>query len=164
MSNESELRLHRCCFTGHRPEKLKVPVFIVKLKLQSEIKRAIKDGYRTFISGMSRGIDLIAAEEVIKQRAKNPAIKLIAAVPFEGFESRWNEADKAEYNEVLSKADLVRFISKRYYPAVYQVRNEWMVNHSKRVIAVYNGEAGGTRNTLLYASKFIDVEIIRIDG
>ena len=61
MSNEEELRKHRCCFTGHRPEKLKTPVFIVKLKLANEIKQAIKDGYVTFISGMSRGVDLWAA-------------------------------------------------------------------------------------------------------
>lgn len=38
-----------------------------------------------------------------------------------------------------------------------------MVNHSNRVIAVYNGEAGGTRNTINYANK-IGVEIVIIEG
>lgn len=58
---------------------------------------------------------------------------------------------------------MVRFISKEYSPKVYQIRNEWMVNHSNRVIAVYNGKIGGTRNTLLYACKLAGVEIIKID-
>lgn len=164
MSNEAELRKHRCCFTGHRPEKLHSPEFIVKLKLAHEIKQAIKDGYVTFISGMSRGVDLWAAIEVLKQRERNKNIHLIAAIPFEGFENRWSDADKALYHDVLARADLVKFICKGYSRSAYQIRNEWMVDHSKRLIAVYNGEAGGTRNTLLYASHILDIEIKRIEG
>ena len=37
--------------------------------------------------------------------------------------------------------------------STYQRRNEWMVNHSGRVIAVYTGESGGTRNTIAYAKQ-----------
>ena len=44
-------------------------------------------------------------------------------------------------------------ISQTKHRGVYQIRNEWMVDHSARVIAVYNGEAGGTQNTILYADK-----------
>lgn len=164
MSSEAELRKHRCCFTGHRPEKLHSPEFIIKLRLIREIKRAVKDGYVTFISGMSRGIDLWAAEIVLDLRDRNKNIHLIAAVPFEGFEDRWNTEDKALYRDVLARADLVRFICNGYNPGAYQKRNEWMVDHSKRLIAVYNGEAGGTRNTLLYAGHVLDMEIVRIEG
>ena len=53
----------------------------------------------------------------------------------------------------MKKADLRRFICEKYSKACFQIRNEWMVNHSSRVIAVYNGEAGGTRNTIVYANK-----------
>ena len=35
----------------------------------------------------------------------------------------------------------------------YQRRNEWMVDHSSRVIAVFNGEPSGTKNTIDYAEK-----------
>ncbi len=37
--------------------------------------------------------------------------------------------------------------------SAYQRRNEWMVDHSGRVIAVYTGERGGTRNTIAYAKQ-----------
>lgn len=60
--------------------------------------------------------------------------------------------------------DLVKFICNGYSHSAYQIRNEWMVDHSKRLIAVYNGEAGGTRNTLMYASHVLDIEVKRIDG
>ena len=58
---EQELRQHRCCFTGHRPEKLKIAEDEVIKSLKKEIRTAIADGFQTFISGMARGVDLWAA-------------------------------------------------------------------------------------------------------
>lgn len=49
---ENELRLHRCCFTGHRPEKLRFSESEICSLLDEEIKNAIEAGYTTFISGM----------------------------------------------------------------------------------------------------------------
>ena len=53
--HEQELRKHRCCFTGHRPEKLKIPEEQLCVRLGLEIDRAIEDGFTTFISGMAKG-------------------------------------------------------------------------------------------------------------
>lgn len=39
------------------------------------------------------------------------------------------------------------------YKAQYQIRNEWMVDHSARLIAAFNGESGGTKNTIDYATR-----------
>ena len=153
MPTEQELRLHRCCFTGHRPEKLNKSEAEVKKALELAIQQAIRDGYTTFISGMARGVDIWAAQIVLKERSKNNRIHLIAAPPYEGFESRWSKSWQDQYNFILQYADLTRFICKGYSMASFQIRNEWMVDHSNRVIAAYNGEAGGTRNTIEYAKK-----------
>ena len=160
---EQEMRLHRCCFTGHRPEKLFLVDEQIKKELEREITNAIESGYTTFISGMARGVDIWAAEIVIKLRKKNKSLHLICASPYEGFETRWSQDWQKRYKRVIKKADLVRYISPEYSPSCFQIRNEYMVNHSNRLIAVYNGEAGGTRNTLNYAKKK-DIEIIIIDG
>ncbi|MBR3438062.1 MAG: WYL domain-containing protein [Clostridia bacterium] len=41
------------------------------------------------------------------------------------------------------------------------LRNKWMVDHSNWLIAVYNGSAGGTKNTIEYAKKEgIEIHII----
>jgi uncharacterized phage-like protein YoqJ len=53
----------------------------------------------------------------------------------------------------MKQADLVRFICPSYSRDCFQRRNEWMVDHAARVIAVYNGESGGTRNTVAYAKR-----------
>jgi len=158
MPVEQELRLHRCCFTGHRPEKLNTPETVVKAKLEEAIRQAVADGYTTFISGMARGVDIWAAQIVLKLRANNPAIRLIAAVPYKGFEERWSKLWQDQFNFILEYADLVKYICKGYSMTSFQIRNEWMVDHSNRVIAVFNGELGGTKNTIDYATtKQIDV-------
>lgn len=153
MANETELRLHRCCFTGHRPEKLSRSETEIKKDLEVAILQAINDGFVTFITGMARGVDIWAGEIVLQLRKQNPNIHLIAASPYEGFESRWSADWQSRYKNILDQADLVRFVCKGYNKACFQIRNEWMVNRSARVIAVYNGEAGGTRNTIEYAER-----------
>ena len=89
MANEAELRKHRCCFTGHRPEKLHKPEEQIKKDLEVAILQAVDDGFVTFISGMARGVDIWAAEIVLRLRESNPAIHLVAASPYRRFESRW---------------------------------------------------------------------------
>lgn len=57
MATEAEMRLHRCCFTGHRPEKLRRPEKEVRVDLECEIRKAVLDGLNVFITGMARGVD-----------------------------------------------------------------------------------------------------------
>ena len=61
----------------------------------------------------------------------------------------WQE----KYEGLISAADLVKVINPEFSEDAYQARNQWMVDHSSRVIAVYDGKAGGTRNTINYARK-----------
>ena len=149
----SDLKQHRCCFTGHRPEKLGVSEARAKALLKSAIQQAISEGYVTFLSGMARGIDLWAAEIVIEEREKNDNIHLVCVSPFNGFEMRWSEQDKTTYYSIMEQADLVKYISHHHYKACFQVRNEWMVDRVSRVIAAYNGTKGGTKNTIEYSNR-----------
>ena len=43
-----EKRKVRCCFTGHRPQKLTRLIDDIKVDQENEILAAIKDGYTTF--------------------------------------------------------------------------------------------------------------------
>lgn len=151
--SEIEKRKKRCCFTGHRPEKLTVDEFELCKGLGIAIDEAITTGFRTFISGVSRGTDLWAAAIVLGRRKVYPDIRLICAVPHPGFEVRWNSEWQRLYHDVLSEADLLRTVSPSYSKGCYQIRNCWMVDHSALVIAAYNGNKGGTQNTIRYAEK-----------
>ena len=111
---------------------------------------------------MARGVDIWAAEIVLNLRKKNKDLHSICASPYEGFEARWSQDWQKRYRKIIKKANYVKYVSPEYSPACFQIRNEYMVNHSNLLIAVYNGEAGGTSNTLNYAKKK-DIEIIVID-
>lgn len=160
---ESEKRMHRVCFTGHRPEKLTRDEKSVMKDLEKEIRKAVSDGLNVFITGMARGVDIWAAQIVLKLRDEGCNVRLICTCPYEGFERSWSQEWQKAYREILTVADFVKYVCNGYGPACFQIRNEWMVNHSARVIAVYNGENGGTKNTMDYAMK-VGVPIVRIEG
>ena len=161
--NETELRKHRCCFTGHRPGKLKMPEKQLVKLLEAEIIRAIDSGHTTFITGMAKGVDLIAAEIVLRLQKHDPRLKLICALPHPGFGQHWGGGWTERFQRVLAEADLERTICPAFSYGSYQTRNEWMVRHSDMVIAVFNGELGGTKNTLDFAKRS-GVPCVIIDG
>ena len=117
---EAELRKHRCAFTGHRPNRLYGCEGDVIVSLRKEILAAIEDGYTTFITGCSTGVDLWAADIVIEMRRQNKELKLICAVPFEGFDSKWPVDWVKHYKMVRKQADWVEIISPSYSPEAYQ--------------------------------------------
>ena len=149
--NEEEKRLHRCCFSGHRPEKLRISESEAKDWLNKQIDNAIAEGFVTFITGCAMGIDIWAAQIVLEKRKANQQLHLIAATPYPGFGYRWKPEWREQYHQLLKDADLVRSISDHYTDDCFMKRNAWMVDHSSLLIAVYNGAPGGTKNTIEYA-------------
>lgn len=149
---ENEKRLH-CCFTGHRPEKLSISETEARPLLEKAINTAIENGFTTFITGMAQGIDIWAAEIVLQKRNHNAALHLICAVPHPGFENKRSEYEKERYMHIIQNADYAATISDHYFRACYQRRNEFMVDHSNLVIAVWNGTPSGTKNTIDYANR-----------
>ena len=151
--NQEELRLHRCCFTGHRPDKMELGEKEIKPLLEKAIDEAIADGYVTFITGMAMGTDIWTAEIVLERKKMNKDLHLICALPHPNFESRRSMTEKMRFNKIIKKADLVKEINDHYFTGCYQVRNEWMVDRSNLVIAVFNGQKSGTKNTVDYAKR-----------
>jgi len=151
---EAEKRQKRVCFTGHRPAKLRASEASVKAALSLEIQKAYEEGYRTFITGMAQGVDIWAGELVLDLRARHNDVHLICALPFPGFGDSWSADWRNRYRAILNAADLTRSITGQFSMASFQIRNEWMVDHASRVIAIYNGDPkSGTKNTIVYAEK-----------
>ena len=148
---------------GHRPEKLRLSERKLSALLETEIKRAIAGGFTTYITGMAKGVDLIAAEIVLRLRERDDRLKLICALPHPGFGQHWGGGWTERFQRVLTQADLNRTICPNFSRSSYQARNEWMVRHSALVIAVFNGELGGTKNTLDFAQRS-NVPYVVIDG
>ena len=111
------------------------------------------------ISGMAQGVDQWAAEICIERN-----IPFVAAVPFEGHEKKWPKKTQDHYNDLLSQAAEVHIICNgKYRREMYQIRDEWMVDHCDKLIAVFDGSKSGTKNTIDYAKK-IGRSIYMIDA
>ncbi len=138
-----------CCATGHRDIPAE-QLGHIKRSLELEVDRAISDGFTYFISGFADGADLLFAEIVAERIAKNPALKLIAAIPYR---RRLDTLQKSERTKLLIDLCAEIFVAaEEYCPSVYAKRNRYMVERSDRVIAVYDGrEKGGTVGTIRLA-------------
>lgn len=153
-------KYNRVCFTGHRPDKLVGKEADVTKYLEQQIAQAIADGFTTFISGMAAGVDVLAAEAVLRARAEHPEIHLISAMPYPRFGYNWANGWGNRIERICRLADLVVNVSPTYTgKGVFQVRNEWMVNHSARLVAYWDGTHGGTYNTVMYAAT-TDIQIV----
>lgn len=146
-------------FTGHRPDKLGGygQVNPVRDKILPLIEYQLKTiRPELAISGMALGVDQWSAELCIKL-----GIPFTAAVPFVGQENVWPE--KQHYRYLLSKAKDIHIVSAGGYASwKLQTRNEWMVDNSDILIAVWDGSSGGTGNCVDYAEK-VERTIIRIN-
>ncbi len=160
--NESDINLSRsCCFSGHRPDKLIMPEYELCALLRREIAAAISDGYTTFISGMARGVDICAAEEVLAASCLHPEIQLICAYPYSGSTEAFARSWRERARTVSKRASLCVNVCDSYSKGCYMRRNDWMVSHSSRLIAVFNGTRGGTHSTVARAIKRgLDIHVI----
>ena len=152
------------CFSGHRPEKLpwgkreageRFEEFLGSL--ENEIVRAYREGARYFLSGMAEGIDLIAAEAVLRLSASCPDMKLVSVFPY----CRGISAKKREIAERAYRAVSLR---EGYVSSCFEERNRFLVRNSSRLICCFSGDMrSGTGMTLRMAkNEGIDVVIINV--
>lgn len=145
------------CVTGHRPDKLygyelsDWRYMVLKEKLKTILK---ENNCSEAISGMALGVDTVFALAVLELKLEGYPIQLHCAIPCQNQDKFWKQPDKERYHMILEKADIVKMVTNApYTPFCMQQRNEYMVNHSDKVIAVWNGSSGGTKNCIDYAKN-----------
>lgn len=145
-------------FTGHRPDKIagynasppRVEVALRKA-LAEEIQRLCAEGATTFVSGMAPGIDLWAADEVLRLRAEgriDKSVRLVLAVPYPNFELSFGAEWRPLYCAIEAEADEIVYTSQGYYRGCYHRRNDFLAERADVVLAYYEGSEGGTRYTI----------------
>lgn len=150
-----------CCFTGHRPDKLPWGTreddprcLALKARLAAALEAEYAAGVRHFICGMARGADLYFAEGVLALRDRLPGVTLECARPCESQATRWPAEEQARYQAILARCDFETLVQHHYDPWCMMRRNRYMVDHSARLLAVYDGvPKGGTAQTLAYALR-----------
>lgn len=148
------------CFTGHRSQKLpwgfneKDKRFLLtKEDTKKVIEKCVLNGKTHFISGMALGFDIMCAELVLDFKKKHPNLILECAIPFAQQEKHWKLEQQLRYQKIIKQADKIRCIYDHYTRFCTHERNKYMVNASSLVIALFNGQDGGTKQTLNYAKQ-----------
>lgn len=139
------------CGTGHRPNKLggySDEVFNNLVEVAHMFLCAGQPAEKV-ISGGALGWD-----QALARAAIDLGIPTVLALPFRGYESKWPQESKDKLDILASKSKEVIFVcDDGYAPWKMQKRNEWMVDHADRVLALWDGSSGGTANCIAYANK-----------
>ncbi|MDY3978980.1 MAG: SLOG family protein [Tidjanibacter sp.] len=153
----------RAAFTGHRPPKISgynnSPESVetaVRRVLRNEIVREAAEGVDTFLCGMAPGVDLWAADELLLLRSSGDLPQstiLVAVIPFAGFQNDFSPLDRQLFERVAARADRTEILSTEYARNCYNRRNDYLVDNADRIIAYYEGIAGGTRYTIRRARR-----------
>jgi uncharacterized phage-like protein YoqJ len=156
-----------CCFSGHRSDKFDLDYsylgHIMQSLLAKAILAAINDGFVHFYTGMARGFDIIAAENLIKQRyiLENAEVQLHCIIPYQGQERKWPATWQKRHDAVLKASDSIVILNEKFATGVYYERNAYMVKHSQMLLCYFNGKDGGTAHTFKLAQEN-NIEIINI--
>ena len=149
-----------CSFSGHRPEKLPwgdnerdERCLTLKASIREMVEKAYADGYRHFICGMARGCDTYFCEEVLRLRDRVQDITVEAAIPCPTQADGWPRAQQERYRRLVAACDYETLVQSSYSPGCMQRRNRYMVDHAALLLAVHNGQPGGTRRTMEYAMR-----------
>lgn len=155
---EEEKRRHRCCLVNSEAWRGAELTPKLKEQIRKYVRAAIKDGYTSFISGMSRGFEMWAAQEVLRERSKNRNIKLICAPAYHGYEMIWPQENQRElYAFLLEYCDLVYYVSQEYSDSARDTCVKWMIDRSE--IMLTQGKPGREAG---YAEKNF-VEVRQVD-
>ncbi len=152
-----------CAFTGYRPEKMPYngdEAHAETKHIKSEIKKAIlslsEQGFCNFITGMSRGFDIWAAEVVLSLQDESQdktKFNLISALPFIGQDAMWSNSDKERFDYIIRRARYTFCLSDALSNESYFKRNRFLVDNSSYIITYFDGKVGGTKYTINYARK-----------
>lgn len=149
------------CFTGHRltslPKEYSHPLRVRMMQslIALRVIEAARAGYRTFITGMALGADMLFADSVLDHADANPelGIRLVGVSPFAGEERRLSPEELTRYNSVKDRCHAFITLSSGYYNGCFAARNRFMVEHSSLLIALYHHDRSGTSQTINMAKR-----------
>ena len=149
-----------CCVTGHRSggfpfsrEEYALKYLVYMEQMRKQLLSLICEGYCSFYTGMAEGADLDFAKNILDLRDREEYdITLTAALPYPVRPVVLETEYQKMRDEILFSCDRVDVVSPQYHRGCMQKRNQYMVDRSDLVLAIWNGkQAGGTWNTIRYA-------------
>ncbi len=101
--------------------------------------------YKTLITGMAMGVDIVAAETCLQETDWN----IIAAIPCYGQEAKWSSTWQKRYWKILAdeRVTVVYITDTAWTKGCYFKRNNWMVKSCNKAILFMHDQNSGTGHT-----------------
>lgn len=143
----------RMALTGHRPERLKYNQYLETddwRRIIDWVKGQIRTlGVTDAYCGMADGGDCAYAVAVIELKNEGWPVKLHCVLPCDNYNS-----DHYLYDLFKENADTWTSLSKHFYKGCDDVRDQYMVDNSDKLFAIYDGiKVGGVYYTIQKAHK-----------
>ncbi len=147
--------VHTVCFSGHRPAKLPQGklLHMIQSLLCEEIRQAVAQGATVFYTGLAQGVDLWAADFVLRLRKDHPQIRLIGVMPFAGCGDPLRGDDRYHFACIVNAADAIIELQPAFSRDCYRKRNQYMVDRSDTLIAVVDSMRSGTGQAIRMAQN-----------
>ncbi|MFX3622775.1 MAG: DUF1273 domain-containing protein [Ectobacillus sp.] len=147
--------------TGYKPFELGIfsaehpGIRYIKKALHRVLYSFVEEGLEWMIISGQLGVELWAAEVFFEMQQQFPHIKLGVFTPFLEQEEKWNDSNKEYYEFILSQADHIDSITKKKYesPQQFQLKNQFFVDKSDALLAVYDEEKEGSPKFLVEIAK-----------
>lgn len=145
----------RMALTGHRPERLGYSkeityesdewMFIIHWLSNKMKENNVTDAY----CGMADGCDIAYGLAAILLKENNYPIKLHCILPCKNYNS-----SNLWYSHLKEEADEWIELSDEFYKGCDNVRDQYMVDHSDKLFAIWDGhKSGGVWSTIRKAQK-----------
>lgn len=115
-----------------------------------QIKKDLRDtiitlyretGIYQYLSGVSLGIDLWAAEIVLGLKKKHPVLELYSVVPYSGQADKWSLKNQARYARILQQSTgVIKLRDGAYMPGCFRELNILLVQSTHILIAAFGRE------------------------
>lgn len=135
--------------TGHRPKEMlshyqtDIGLDQIRSDTAKQILNFYRQGYNTFLSDMTQGFGLLAAEIVLSLRGQCPDIRLIPVILFHGHERRYNKNDRRRYADILVQTDQTIVLAACFSKDCFLNRNRYMLDIASHLIVYWTGKQNG---------------------
>lgn len=131
----------------------------IKQKMINIIDSLIKEGECDFLSGVRRGIEMLAAEIILDKMEVYPNISLTCICPYEEQPTYWNEDHRERYFTIHQLCSKLVMLEKHYEIDCYQKLDQYLMDHCDTVITIDENE----ESELLKKAKELTKDIISVN-
>lgn len=145
----------RMALTGHRPERLGYPKLDDYVDMEWRIlidwlkEKIVELNVTDVYCGMADGCDIAYGIAAISLKEKGYDVKLHCVLPCKNYNS-----SNPWYKDLKEDADEWVELSDEFYKGCDNVRDQYMVDHSDKLFAIWDGnKSGGVWSTIRKAQK-----------